>query len=442
VRRRVLLQGELREDPAEHRPHVVVDFEHTYRALWGAGDCDTVEDKPDVCMGALIQRSALTSSDPADVSPDLGAPNRNIRGPLSGKIVGIRLTNMADFVYSLTDFVRNPNAATEASERGRKVFNDPTTQCASCHNGGPGAGRQFFTDKAPNPGFDPSQPPGADRNNPFIRRDVGTANLFDQADPNAVAQANQTFQNPRIPLPGPRGILGDYVTPVLNDLWNTAPYLHDGSAHTLLDVVRPCNTAVGPPDDCFKAGRGRNLNAQHGRTDHLTPQQLNDLVAFQETLTLTTVVGTNERVLRFGALDLQRVELRFGKKPGRDAFKVKGLLSDVPSGLDPTAGVALTLAAPNGETMQIVRRPLTMSGSARRARGSSSAGGKVNLVLKQAGAGRYRLVASGKRLDLAALNGENRDLTVSLDVAGTTFTLNRNLEGKKRVFKLPKTRKR
>src|SRR5213079_2339280 len=160
--------------------------------------------------------------------------------------------------------------------------------------------QQFFTDKKPNASFDPGRPGAADHNNPFVRHDVGTMNLFDAEDPLAIAQMDQIFQNPRIPIPASRGPLGDYLTPVLNDVWNTAPYLHDGSAHTLLDVVRPCDTTV---DDCLEAGRGRNLNGQHGVTSILTPQQLNDLVAFQKTLTLATIVGTNERVISAGALD-------------------------------------------------------------------------------------------------------------------------------------------
>ena len=82
----------------------VEDFEHTYRELLGAGDCDGVEDILDACLGALVQRSSLTSSDPTDVHGALGPPNRNLRGPRTGKIVGIRLTHLADFVYSLAEF--------------------------------------------------------------------------------------------------------------------------------------------------------------------------------------------------------------------------------------------------------------------------------------------------------------------------------------------------
>jgi hypothetical protein len=434
----------------------VEDFEHTYRSLLGAGDCDAVEYAP-TCQGALIQRSPLTSSDPADVNDDLGAPNRNIRGP-AGMNAGIRLTHMADFVYSLTDFVKNPNPKTAATERGRKIFNDPATQCTTCHNGGPGAGRQFFTDKRPNPGFDPSRPGRADGNNPFVRHDVGTSNLFDQTDPLVIAQKNQTFQDPGNPpdtrqIPGSRGVLGDYITPVLNDLWNTAPYLHDGSAHTLLDVVRSCNPAL---DDCLEAGRGRNLriagvNGQemHGATSFLTPQQLNDLVDFQNALTLDTLVGTNERVINAGSLTLKKAVLttpklkKNGKVVGQLKVLATGTLAGGGDGLDPAMGVTLSLATPTDGRMAIVERTLTMRRSGNRWRGHD---GGLSLVLRPKSDG-FAFTAKGKGADLAALYTQSQDLTVAIEFAKTgdfaqaQFVQNRNLVGKKNVFALPKKKR-
>jgi DNA-binding beta-propeller fold protein YncE len=420
----------------------VEDFEHTYRQLMGAGDCDTVEDKIDTCMGALIQRSGLTSTDPVDVNPDLGPPNRNIRGPLSGKIVGIRLTNMADFVYSLSSFPQNPNVADEAAERGRKLFNDPLTQCANCHRGGPGSGREFFTDKAPNSSFDPAAPARADSNNPFIRHDVGTANLFDTTNPRQIAADNQTFQNPRLPIPGDRGTLGDYITPVLNDVWNTAPYLHDGSAASLLDVIRPCDAAV---DDCAQPGRGRNVRVagveQHGATSFLTPRQLNDLAAFQKTLRLQTVVGDNARVLTVGTLAPSKMVLRFGKegRTGRDGFLVKAALDGFV--LDGGSALVLQVATPDGEQMAVFERTVTLEGRGRRLRGRLREGrGSIAVTLKRAGTG-FRLLAVGKRLDLSALDSGNRDLTIAVESGGVTAAKNRSLEGKRRVFKLPRRRR-
>lgn len=195
----------------------VEGFEFTYRSLLGAGDCDGLEHEPDKCMGGLVPRSLLVST--AALPPD-GSFERDLRStlrnvmidePTLGKQVNasIRLTHMADFVYSLTEFPRNPflgqggSGLSAAAQRGRSLFNDGTTKCASCHNG-PSAGNQLFTDKRPNPGFDSNQAPGADGNNPYVRHIVGSANLFDQVNPNDVASADDTFQNKITPIPGSR----------------------------------------------------------------------------------------------------------------------------------------------------------------------------------------------------------------------------------------------
>jgi cytochrome c peroxidase len=66
------------------------------------------------------------------------------------------------------------------------------------------------------------------------------------------------------------GTQGDYDkssdqfdTPTLVELWRTAPYLHDGSAATLRDVL----TTKNPAD-------------QHGNTSHLSPQEIDDVVEY------------------------------------------------------------------------------------------------------------------------------------------------------------------
>ncbi|GIW42028.1 MAG: hypothetical protein KatS3mg076_2605 [Candidatus Binatia bacterium] len=264
----------------------VEDFEHTFRSLMGAGDCEGVEDIPAKCYGALILRTS--TAEPVDVNPELGEPNRGL---------GPRLNHLADYVYSVRRFVRNPNLRPdgkprdEAAERGRVLFNDPEVGCASCHNG-PSHENQLFTDKGrKNPLFDPAQPADA-RNNPFLRHDVGTANVYDETDPLAVAVADDVFHNrpnPNDPndlvLPPSRAPLRAYLTPTLVDVWHTAPYLHDGSARTLLDVVCPCDSSreecCNPvEEDCTGKNTCRNVDDRHGKTSHLSEEQLADLVAF------------------------------------------------------------------------------------------------------------------------------------------------------------------
>ena len=99
-----------------------------------------------------------------------------------------------------------------AARRGRKLFFDETVGCADCHSG------PLLTD--------------------LKAYDVGTVGKFDQ--------------------PADR-----FDTPTLNEVWRTAPYLHDGRAATLREVFTQFQLAD-----------------QHGVTSHLTPKQIDDLAEF------------------------------------------------------------------------------------------------------------------------------------------------------------------
>ena len=58
-----------------------------------------------------------------------------------------------------------------------------------------------------------------------------------------------------------------YDTPSLLGVYRTAPYLHTGKAKTLRDVLTTCNK-----DD------------KHGKTSHLKPAEVDDLVEFLKSL--------------------------------------------------------------------------------------------------------------------------------------------------------------
>jgi cytochrome c peroxidase len=98
-----------------------------------------------------------------------------------------------------------------AAERGRQLFSDPVIGCVHCH-GGPAM-------------------TVAGRKGQLCVFDVGTGAMI--------------------------------KTPSLLNLWDTAPYLHDGRAATLRDVLVKHN-----PQD------------RHGRTSHLNIEQLHDLETF------------------------------------------------------------------------------------------------------------------------------------------------------------------
>ena len=55
----------------------------------------------------------------------------------------------------------------------------------------------------------------------------------------------------------------EFDTPTLHELWRTAPFLHDGSAATIRDVLTT-----------------RNPKDEHGKTSRLTPQQIDDLAEY------------------------------------------------------------------------------------------------------------------------------------------------------------------
>jgi YVTN family beta-propeller protein len=100
----------------------------------------------------------------------------------------------------------------EAARRGEQIFKDKKVGCAVCHPPG------LFTD--------------------LKTYDVGTRGKYDKpAD--------------------------KFDTPTLVEIWRTAPYLHDGSAVSMTEVL----TTKNPRD-------------QHGRTSHLTKEQIADLAEY------------------------------------------------------------------------------------------------------------------------------------------------------------------
>jgi cytochrome c peroxidase len=98
------------------------------------------------------------------------------------------------------------------ARRGHALFHSDRTGCATCHPQGLYTDQQVY--------------------------DVGTA--------------------------GPRDAPGQaFDTPTLVELWRTAPFLHDGSAATLPELLTR-----------------RNPRDQHGRTSDLKPGELDDLVQY------------------------------------------------------------------------------------------------------------------------------------------------------------------
>jgi YVTN family beta-propeller protein len=119
---------------------------------------------------------------------------------------------LALYIDSLSPPART-HTLTEAEQRGRAIFESPQTQCTKCHPA------PLYTD--------------------LQTHDVGTAD-------------------------GPGEWFGPLIdTPTLRFLYDSAPYLHNGSAATLWDVLVT-----------------KNPNDEHGVISQLTTPQINDLIAF------------------------------------------------------------------------------------------------------------------------------------------------------------------
>jgi cytochrome c peroxidase len=98
------------------------------------------------------------------------------------------------------------------AQRGKTLFFDPAISCAACH---------------PPPLFTSLQ-----------SYDVGTIGPLDKATDR-------------------------FDTPTLVEIWRTAPYVHDGRAATLREVLTTCNSSD-----------------EHGKTSPLSADQIDDLVEY------------------------------------------------------------------------------------------------------------------------------------------------------------------
>ena len=73
-----------------------------------------------------------------------------------------------------------------------------------------------------------------------------------------------------------------YDTPTLLGIYRTAPYLHHGKAKTLHDVLTVCNK-----------------EDKHGKTSHLSKNQIDDLVEFLRSLPYETPPDVTPNTVNF-----------------------------------------------------------------------------------------------------------------------------------------------
>lgn len=177
-----------------------------------SGDLDELQDVETTIRGIQAGTGLAEGSDNCDPACDQAAPN-------SGR--SKNLDDLAEYMANL-EFPSNPNrrqdgSLSEAALRGNALFESDVTGCADCHEA------PLYTDRK--------------------KHDVGTGQSMKER----------------------KG--SEFDTPSLRGIYKTAPYLHDGSAATLLDVL----TAQNPL-------------GQHGTTSALSDQEIYDLIAFMQSL--------------------------------------------------------------------------------------------------------------------------------------------------------------
>ena len=180
---------------------------------------DEIQDFENDIRGAFGGSGFLTE--------DQWARTRQPLGP-SKRLLSAELDALAEYVASLDKYRPSPyrtktGALTESALRGQSIFFSPQSGCTECHSG------QHFTNSSLEAGL--------------VLHDVGT--LSDSSGSRLGTK------------------LDGLDVQTLNGLWESSPYLHDGSAKTLREVLV-----------------SEDHRDRHGRTSHLGESDITDLVHF------------------------------------------------------------------------------------------------------------------------------------------------------------------
>ncbi|HEV3144897.1 MAG TPA: c-type cytochrome [Gemmataceae bacterium] len=195
---------------------------HTHPIHWSA-DRDEVQDFEYTIRSKLMQGRGLF---PGTIKPRTGFQPVELDEHMAGKSKDLDALAVYcnSFSFTLSPHIPAPGKLSESAQRGKAIFFSAETKCATCHSG------PYYTDSS--------------LKKPFNLHDVGTG----QDDPSEKM--------------GPK-----YDTPTLLGVYRLTSYLHHGKAKSLKEVL----TAFNRKD-------------QHGKTSHLSQEQIDDLVAFLDSL--------------------------------------------------------------------------------------------------------------------------------------------------------------
>lgn len=210
---------------------------HTHPLHWSA-DRDEVQDFEYTIRGPLMQGRGLLS---ASIKPKNGYHPTELEETTSGrsKDLDAMAIYCNSFEFTLSPHIPAPGKLSSAAERGKLLFFSKDVGCVMCHSG------PYYTDSS--------------LQKPFRLHDVGTGD----EDPSERM--------------GPK-----YDTPTLLGIYRTAPYLHHGKAKTLHDVLTTCNK-----------------QDKHGKTSHLSPAAIDDLVAFLKSLPYETPPAETRNTVKY-----------------------------------------------------------------------------------------------------------------------------------------------
>jgi YVTN family beta-propeller protein len=195
---------------------------HTHPLHWSA-DRDEVQDFEYTIRGPLMDGTGLLSG---HIKPRHGFEKAELEEKTSGRSKDLDALAIYcnSFHFTLSPHIPEPGKLSPAAERGKSLFFSKETGCATCHSG------PYYTDSR--------------LQKPYNLHDVGTGH-----------------DNPKEKMGT------EFDTPTLLGVYRTAPYLHDGKAATLRDVLTTCNQGD-----------------RHGKTSHLADTQIIDLVEFLKSL--------------------------------------------------------------------------------------------------------------------------------------------------------------
>jgi len=195
---------------------------HTHPLHWSA-DRDEAQDFEYTIRGRLMQGAGLLRG---SIKPKLGHEPVELDERLAGRSADLDAlaAYCNSFEFTLSPHAAGPGKLNPAAERGKAIFFSEETRCATCHSG------PYFTDSR--------------LAKPYLLHDVGTGD----DDPTEKM--------------GPR-----YDTPTLLGVYRQTAYLHHGKAKSLAEVLTTFNK-----DD------------RHGKTSHLTAEQIVDLVEYLKSL--------------------------------------------------------------------------------------------------------------------------------------------------------------